>query len=181
MTTSISVGDRLRSVRRDNALAFFLFLLIAQSAHIVEHIVQLTQLFVLHVDKAHAHGIVGNLDIEWVHFAWNLLVFVATAGLVIRYRSNVWLWIAFALATWHQIEHVYVLSVYLYTGLAGSPGFLSKGGLIAGGLPIVRPVLHTLYNVIEIIPLTIGFIREVRLSPALAKTPTGLRKAEAKA
>ncbi|MCA1840771.1 MAG: hypothetical protein LC723_10645, partial [Actinobacteria bacterium] len=99
---------------------------------------------------------------EWVHYIWNSLVFTSTLLLLWKFRSNTWLWVAFVFAVWHQFEHTYILSVYLQTGMSGSPGLLSKGGLIAGGLPIVRPVLHTLYNVFEMIPLIIGFFVEVR-------------------
>lgn len=41
--------------------------------------------------------------------------------------------------------------------VVGSPGFLSAGGLIAGGSPIARPDLHFLYNLAETIPLLIGW------------------------
>lgn len=47
---------------------------------------------------------------------------------------------------------------YLATGVPGTPGLLSKGGLIGGGLPLTRPDLHFLYNLIETVPLTIAFV-----------------------
>jgi hypothetical protein len=49
------------------------------------------------------------------------------------------------------------MSTYLRTGVVGSPGLLSAGGLIAGGLPLARPDLHFLYNVAETLPLLFGW------------------------
>lgn len=137
---------------------FFSLLLLAQGAHIVEHAVQLTQLYIWGVTKQRAHGIVGTLDIEWVHFAWNLLVLGAVIAVAYWFRSNPWVMVALVLASWHQIEHIYILAIYLTTGATGSPGLLSRGGRIAGGLPFPRPILHTLYNLAEMIPLVIAFI-----------------------
>ena len=56
------------------------------------------------------------------------------------------------------IEHISIMFTYLATGVPGTPGLLSKGGLIGGGLPLTRPDLHFLYNLIETVPLTIAFV-----------------------
>lgn len=138
--------------------AFFALLLVAQAGHLVEHIVQVTQLYVWGVPKQHAHGIVGALDIEWVHFAWNFLVLAAVILVAGWFRASPWILGALVLASWHQIEHTYILMVYLTTGVSGTPGFLARGGTIAGGLPLPRPVLHFVYNIVEMVPLVIGFI-----------------------
>ncbi len=53
------------------------------------------------------------------------------------------------IVTWHAFEHVAIMSVFLRTGIVGSPGLLARGGAIAGGLPITRPDLHFLYNLVE--------------------------------
>jgi hypothetical protein len=42
-----------------------------------EHVAQIVQLHVLHLSGANAQGIVGRLNIEWVHFIWNVFVLVA--------------------------------------------------------------------------------------------------------
>lgn len=143
---------------------FFALLLVVQAGHLIEHAVQLTQLYVWGVPKQQAHGVVGALDIEWVHFAWNLMVLGAVILVAYWFRSNPWVMIALVLASWHQIEHTYIIWVYLTTGVPGTPGLLSKGGKILGGLPIPRPVLHALYNVAEVIPLAVGFILAKRQS-----------------
>jgi hypothetical protein len=61
-----------------------------------------------------------------------------------------------------------MMAAYLTTGVIGSPGFLSKGGLIGGGLPLVRPDLHFIYNVIETVPLVGAFIVQWRREGAAA-------------
>src|SRR2546426_12834154 len=50
-----------------------------------------------------------------------------------------------------------MIATYLRNGIAGSPGLLSAGGLIAGALPITRPDLHFLYNLAETTPLLAGW------------------------
>jgi hypothetical protein len=113
-----------------------------------------------------ARGIVGQLDLEWVHFGWNTWVIVAAALLVVRFPRNRWLWAVVAAATWHELEHAVLLATYLATGQAGTPGLLSSGGVLGGGLPIGRPGLHFLYNLVETVPLLVAFAIEVRRAPA---------------
>src|SRR5207244_8422974 len=79
-----------------------------------------------------------------------------------RYRDNAWLWFTTLFAGWHAIEHAYIVWIYLRTGVAGTPGLLSLGGAIQGGLPITRPDLHFLYNLIETAPLAVAFFWQER-------------------
>lgn len=137
---------------------FFALLLVAQAGHLIEHLVQLVQLYAWGIPKQHAHGIVGALDIEWVHFIWNLLVLAVVILIAYWFRSNPWVMLALILASWHQIEHIYILITYLTTGVSGSPGLLSRGGIIGGGLALPRPILHFVYNFVEMVPLVIAFI-----------------------
>ena len=117
----------------------------------------------LELTGADARGILGTLDIEWVHFVWNTWVLLAMLVLVWRFRWNRWLWLTALLSGWHEIEHIYIfLFVYLPTGISGTPGLLAQGGAIAGGLPIPRPDLHFLYNLVETIPLVLAFLHQVR-------------------
>ncbi len=132
-------------------LAFFFVLLIAQSVHFTEHIAQMIQIHLLGLSGIQAHGIIGMLDLEWVHFIFDAVwVPLCVYILLFVYRkNNPWLWVLAVIVTWHALEHVAIMSVYLRTGIVGSPGLLSHGGIIAGGLPLVRPDLHFLYNLIE--------------------------------
>jgi hypothetical protein len=132
-------------------LAFFFVLLVAQSVHFTEHIAQMIQIHLLGLSGMQAHGIIGMLDLEWVHFVFDAgWVPICVYILLFVYRkSNPWLWVLAVVVTWHALEHVAIMSVYLRTGIVGSPGLLAHGGVIAGGLPLIRPDLHFFYNLLE--------------------------------
>ncbi|HYU81773.1 MAG TPA: hypothetical protein VFA31_03440 [Candidatus Polarisedimenticolia bacterium] len=143
-------------------LALLGFLAVSQTAHLLEHVAQMVQIHVLHLSGANAQGIVGQLNIEWVHFIWNALVLIALLALVPHFRSNPWLIAVAPLAAWHFVEHSVMIATYIQTGVSGSPGLLSSGGLIFGGLPIARPDLHFLYNLVETGPLLMAWLVEIR-------------------
>jgi hypothetical protein len=143
-------------------LAVLGFLAVSQTAHLVEHVAQMVQIHVLHLGGANAQGIVGQLNIEWVHFIWNTWVIIAVLVLLSPFGANRWLRLTAVLSGWHEVEHVFIFWGYWQTGIAGLPGLLAQGGAIAGGLPISRPDLHFLYNLIETIPLILGFLWQVQ-------------------
>ena len=143
-------------------IAFLGFLAVSQTAHLIEHIAQMIQIHVLHLGGASAQGIVGQLNIEWVHFIWNAVVLVSLLVLLPRFRMNPWLIAVTPLAAWHFVEHSVMIATYLQTGVSGSPGLLSSGGLLFGGLPIARPDLHFLYNLVETVPLLVAWVAELR-------------------
>jgi len=143
-------------------LALLGFLAVSQTAHLLAHVAQMVQIHVLHLSGANAQGIVGQLNIEWVHFIWNALVLIALLSLAPHFRSNPWLIAVAPLAAWHFVEHSVMIATYIQTGVSGSPGLLSSGGLIFGGLPIARPDLHFLYNLVETGPLLVAWLVEIR-------------------
>jgi len=143
-------------------LALLGFLALTQTAHLFEHIAQMVQIHLLHLTGPAAQGIVGQLNIEWVHFTWNALVLIALLVLVPRFPTNPWLIAVTPLAGWHFVEHAVIVATYLQTGVSGTPGLLSSGGLLFGGLPIARPDLHFLYNFVETIPLLVAWSVELR-------------------
>jgi hypothetical protein len=145
-------------------IALLGFLAISQTAHLVEHIAQMVQIHVLHLSGPNAQGIVGPLNLEWVHFTWSALVLFTLLALlsVPRFRTNPWLIAVTPLAVWHFVEHCVMIATYIQTGIAGSPGLLSSGGLVFGGLPVTRPDLHFLYNLVETGPLLIAWVTELR-------------------
>src|SRR6266852_6921382 len=149
-------------------LAFFFVLLIAQSVHFTEHIAQMIQIHLLGLSGASAHGIIGVLDFEWVHFLFDAgWVPICCYTLFIVYRkSNPLLWALLPVVTWHAAEHIVIMSYYLRTGIVGSPGLLATGGAIAGGLPLIRPDLHFLYNLIEVTLIVLAYIHQVKQLPA---------------
>ena len=145
-------------------LAFFFVLLIAQSVHFTEHIAQMIQIHLLGLSGMQAHGIIGMLDLEWVHFIFDAgWVPICVYILLFVYRkSNPWLWVLGVIVTWHAFEHVVIMSYYLRTGIVGSPGLLAHGGIIAGGLALIRPDLHFLYNLIEETLILIAYAYQVK-------------------
>jgi hypothetical protein len=149
---------------QDRWLAFLYLMVIAQAAHTIEHLAQMIELHTLGWPASKAKGILGFLDIEWVHLIWNSWVLLAVVMLLFAYRRNAWLWFLCIFAIYHEIEHIYIVSIYVRTGVAGNPGLLAKGGLIGGGLPIIRPDLHALYAVLEISLLLIIYFIERRKS-----------------
>ena len=141
--------------------ALFCVLTITQTGHYIEHVSQMVQIHGFDRAGAEAHGVVGVLDIEAVHFGWNTFVFLALVVLVTRFRRNPWLWAAAGVATWHQAEHSFTFFVYATTGKL-MPGLLEMGGRIAGGLPIMGPNLHFIYNTLETMPLIAAFFFQLR-------------------
>jgi hypothetical protein len=161
------VGARW-NFRRQHWLVLFYVLVVTQTGHFLEHVAQMVQLHVLGLQGAQAQGVFGMLNIEWVHFLWNTWVVIAAIFLLARYRGNTWLWFTTLFAAFHAVEHFYIVWIYLRTGVAGTPGLLALGGAIQGGLPIARPDLHFLYNLIETVPLAVAFFWQVRHMPTKA-------------
>jgi hypothetical protein len=154
-----AVADRLVATPW---MALLGFLALSQAAHLLEHVAQMIQIHVLHLSGANAQGIVGQLNIEWVHFTWNALVLVTLLVLLPRFSTSPWLIAVTPLAAWHFVEHSVMIAAYIQTGVSGTPGLLSSGGLLFGGLPIARPDLHFLYNLVETVPLLFAWIVELR-------------------
>jgi hypothetical protein len=159
-----SVGAA-NTYRRLHWLALFYVLAVTQSVHFLEHVAQMVQMHVLNLQGPAARGVFGMLDIEWVHFLWNAWVLIAALVLVRHFPANQWLLFTALFSIWHGLEHAYIMSVYLGTGVSGTPGFLSQGGILLGGLPLSRPDLHFLYNLIETVLLAIAFLSQVRRTP----------------
>ncbi|MGQ0551321.1 MAG: cyclic nucleotide-binding domain-containing protein [Armatimonadota bacterium] len=159
----VLTSETVWTYRHYQWLALFYLLVVTQGGHVLEHLAQVIQIHALGLHGVAARGIFGALDIEWVHFVWNTWVLAAVAVLLTRFRSNRWLWATLVLAGWHEAEHIVVFVTYLTTGVAGTPGLLGRGGLIGGGLPVTRPDLHFLYNLIETTPLMIAFFVQLRV------------------
>lgn len=137
-------------------------MLCTQGGHFIEHLAQLIQIHLIGLEPMEAHGILGTLDIEWVHFIWNSWVLIYGILLLIFARKNPWLGALVILALWHESEHIYIMDCYLKTGMVGSPGLLASGGALRGGLPIIRPDLHFLYTLAEEAFILLGYLKTRR-------------------
>jgi hypothetical protein len=147
-------------------MALFTLLVLAQTSHLLEHVAQMIQLHVFGLTGSDARGIVGQLDIEWVHFIWNAAVVVVLATLLVRFRSDRWLAVACVIAGWHLVEHDVIMMSFLATGIPGSPGLLASGGSIGGRLPLSRPDLHFIYNLVETAAIAIAYRWQLRVEVA---------------
>ena len=122
----------------------------------------MVQIHLLGLSGLQARGIFGMLDLEWVHFIWNSWVLLCAVLLVFLYRKNPWLWVLLVISVWHEMEHVYIMSVFLHTGHVGTPGLLARGGAIGGGLPLSRPDLHFFYNLLEELLLIVAYLSQIK-------------------
>ena len=159
-------------------LALFAFLVAAQTSHLLEHVAQIVQIHLLGLSGPDASGIVGRLDIEWVHFIWNTGVVVVLAALLIHDRANRWLALATLIASWHLVEHDVIMRTFLATGIPGSPGLLASGGALAGGLALSRPDLHFVYNLVETAAIAFAYVMQLRLHAARPERLDQRRKSD---
>jgi hypothetical protein len=152
--------DATWQTRHYGLYGFFGALTLFQLGHMAEHTAELVQLFVNHGNLAQSRGVFGVLDNEVVHFYWNVGVWLGLAVLLYRLGpKNPWLWIAFAAASLHMVEHIYLYWLYVFHqefwSAGGWAGILGKGGML--GSPLDRPYLHFAYNYLEVVPLVIAF------------------------
>ena len=166
--------------RHYGAFAIFGTLVLLQLGHLSEHIVQNIQLLLSHGRLAVSRGVFGQLDVETVHFYWNIGLWLATGVLLFRYGlRNVWLTMAFLAASLHSVEHIYMYWLYVTHSAAylagGWNGILGEGGLV--GSPLARPYLHLLYNVVEVAPFLIAYYEQSRRVVDLVPVKPAARKA----
>jgi hypothetical protein len=155
--------------------AFFVVVVGFQVLHMGEHTVQVLQLAITDGNLAHSHGVFGQLDFELVHFVSDILVWLALCALMFVFGArNRWLWVAFAAASLHAIEHLYLFWIYLgYRGFydrGGLAGIMGDGGLI--GSPLARPYIHFAYNFVVVVPLVLAWWEQMPRSAARTKPPS---------
>ena len=150
---------------RDLLFACFGLMVILQLLHMVEHSTQLAQLGLTGGALAASHGVIGQLDFELVHFIADTTLWISLGALAIKFKGrNAWLWVAFAAAALHQVEHFYLFYINIFDKTVylsgGAAGIMGHYGLI--GSPLDRPYLHYTYNFIVIVPMLIAFWDEGR-------------------
>jgi hypothetical protein len=179
------------------AAALLSMLLALQGFHFIEHAVQLVQFYLLDRPGAGSQGLISALNVEWVHFSWNWLVWGVLVFLLTRGLRNVWMYLLFVWATLHSLEHTYMLVRYLQVSAElralGQPAFevsqtlpgvIGRNGLLAlsswcGRIPGLttapRVLVHFWWNFGEVTLLLLAAWRGV---PNLlsANLPLSLRK-----
>jgi hypothetical protein len=133
--------------------------LIIQALHMVEHVAQVLQKFVLHI--APAHGLIGQLDLEQVHFAFNLVCLTALIVVMVGwlyYGSQIcskqkvlgaMLIGTVAVQFYHMIEHSVKLAQFIATGMQGTPGI--------AGMHFDGVIFHALMNTAVFAPVVMVF------------------------
>ncbi|MBV7332390.1 cyclic nucleotide-binding domain-containing protein [Chloroflexi bacterium TSY] len=61
-----------------------------------------------------ACGVLGQLDLEIVHLIWELLGWLTTAWLLMKFPRNIWLWIALIVVSIHGIEHLFISYIFFF-------------------------------------------------------------------
>jgi hypothetical protein len=147
-------------------------LITLQSLHLLEHAVQMVQFYFLSWPAGQSLGLISALNVEWVHFIWNWLIWGLTVFLVIRGLRNPWAYVLLGWATLHSLEHTFLLVRYLqvlremgqfdlplFTVTQALPGVLGRNGWLAlselcGRIPGLttapRSVIHFWWNMGEI-------------------------------
>jgi hypothetical protein len=137
-----------------------------QGVHVVEHVIQLLQVYGLRVPEEDALGILGYViqfqgTEEWLHLAFNALYLSALYVLVLPlWRLTpapvpMFAFAAFAgsvgLETWHVIEHGVIISHVIQNSGCPCPGVGD------GALGVRDTVLHFTYNAFAYFGVVVAF------------------------
>ncbi len=148
-------------------LPLFTGVVIIQGIHVIEHIIQLIQVFILGVPDDDALGLLGYVFMlqgteEWLHLAFNatylLALYLVLPPLRHRVPHSVPVW-AFAtfvaggvgLETWHMIEHGVIIANVIANHGCPCPGIGDSA------LGITDTILHFYYNAITYAAVLVPF------------------------
>ncbi|GAC1422116.1 MAG: hypothetical protein NVSMB57_15400 [Actinomycetota bacterium] len=139
-----------RSIRR-----LFIIVLAVQAAHLVEHLVQLYQTYVLHLPVDRALGLLGYLidfhkGAAWLHLGFNLTLVTSLLWMVpdirnsiaSRPRVNTYLALGCGVEVWHIVEHLSIAGHLIANGHCPCPGVIT----FVPDMP-----LHLAYNIVVFI------------------------------
>ena len=143
-----------------------------QGGHVVEHVIQLFQVFAFGVREEDALGLLGyvlqfNRTEEWLHLGYNTFYLIALYALIVplwRITPAVvptWAFWFFIVAsvwteTWHIVEHGVIISHVIANSGCPCPGI----GDVALGLS--DTILHFFYNALAYAGLVYAYILIVR-------------------
>jgi len=162
----------VRALSRRQLDIAFAVLVAVMAAHEAEHVAQLLQKEAFpNRCPGDCRGALGFIfDLEWVHFAYNLSILVALAGLVAAYglwrsewrRAHPWAVGALAagilVQSYHGVEHVAKLDQWFANGHhSPTPGILGQGlsRPEAGVFSLVE--LHFLFNTTVFLLILAGY------------------------
>ncbi|HAX77574.1 MAG TPA: hypothetical protein DCY88_17485 [Cyanobacteria bacterium UBA11372] len=157
---------------RWHKLAMQIFMIVIIS-HLLEHIAQVFQLWVLGWKRPDCMGLLGlvypwMMKTEWLHYGHALFMLVGLALLrpSIVGQARIWWDTAFVIQFWHHIEHALLLGQSLiHHNFNDFAAPVSIAQLVAqqlsGQPPVGQPwlpriELHLFYNLIVLIPMLIA-------------------------
>jgi|1186.fasta_scaffold62536_2 hypothetical protein len=152
---------------------WFLAIVVAvQGGHVVEHVIQIVQVYVLGVPEDEALGALGYLlqlngTEEWLHLGFNSLYLtslyvlilplwrITPAGLPMRLFAtflacSVWV------ETWHMVEHGVIISHVIANGGCPCPGIGDAA------LNLSDTILHFFYNAVAYVGVVAVFLHLLR-------------------
>jgi hypothetical protein len=149
-------------------LLLFAGVVLVQGVHVVEHIIQLIQVFVYGVPDDDALGLLGEVFAfqgteEWLHLGFNVAYLAALYLLLIPLwrmapdRLPAWaLWSfviwSVGLESWHVVEHVVIITNVIRNHGCPCPGIGDRA------LGITDTVLHFGYNAVAFAGLLVPFL-----------------------
>lgn len=170
---SLAIPDtrpRARSITaRPRFLTFYATVAAIQGVHVVEHIVQLVQVYVFDVPSERAFGLLGYVfnfsgTAEWMHLVFNLAYLVSlyvlvvavyelfVAGTVPRWAYRTFLIGGVGLESWHMTEHFVIIYHVLRNDGCPCPGIGDRA------LNVSDIQLHFVYNTITYAAVVVPFV-----------------------
>jgi hypothetical protein len=179
----------MHTIARTPTAWFFPFMttvVIIQGIHVVEHIIQLLQVFVFGVADGDAFGLLGYVfqfqgTEEWLHLVFNATYLLSLYVLVPPLRRLVprplppWAFWAFiygvVLETWHMVEHGVIIANVIRNSGCPCPGIGDAA------LHVTDTVLHFGYNAVTYGAILVAywFVARGRPHPPTA-SPRGLTR-----
>jgi hypothetical protein len=151
---------------------FFVGVVAVQSVHMFEHVLQLIQVTVWRVPDDEALGLLGYVfqlqgTEEWLHLFFNLALLTslwillgpiraASRSIIPRWAYLVYVIGAVALETWHQVEHLVIISRVVLNHGCPCPGIGDAA------LGVTDTVLHFIYNAVVTSAILVPFWFVVR-------------------
>ena len=164
------------TARRPAFMLLFTGVVLVQGVHVVEHIIQLIQVYLLGVADDDALGLLGYVfqfqgTEEWLHLVFNLSYLAALYLLLLPLwrlvpaRLPAWAFWTFVvwsvgLESWHVIEHLVIIANVIDNHGCPCPGIGDRA------LGITDTVLHFGYNLVAYMGLLAPFAFVTRAGTA---------------
>jgi hypothetical protein len=147
---------------------------VVQTIHVFEHVVQLIQVYVLGISDADALGLLGYIyqfqgTEEWLHLVFNTVFLTSltvlavallrsrgTRSLVPPWAMGTFLFFGVWLEGWHVVEHVVIISNVVANNGCPCPG------IVDARTGVSDTVLHFVYNTIAHAATVLPFVFVLR-------------------